>query len=338
MNMNNLFIAFAMILIIIISIFIFIKIIKCNKNLINNIESFEDYYENFDTLIATTNEITLPSPTVSPLLTILTETNKLDSIKQENKELQFKKDLLQVKLQELDNKFKEISDATEKKNLEKLKLQDELLVINQQKELNLNMMDTIRKSMNANTEKEIKLKELENKLNNEKKEIDYKTKYFEDVVLKPAPVLPPVTLKEEQIKPLMLILDSIVKIFTELNKKSDTIIDLSSDKKLINNVCTAYESIPEPSKDSFINDLTKIEPNNQELKNLPYLWCQCNDTNKQSPDCKKYLECNKNYEFNSKKAVLEGDDLTLYFKCLNDYKNFPPYITNNNQNTNENKN
>jgi hypothetical protein len=336
--MNNLFISFVIIIIIIISIFLFIKIIKCNRNLINNFENFEDYYEHFDTLIPTTNEITLPSPTVSPLLAILEETNKLDSIKQENKDLQFKKDLLQVKLQELDNKFKEISDATEKKNLEKLKLQDELLVINQQKELNLNMMDTIRKSMNANTEKEIKLKELEDKLNNEKKEIDDKTKYFEDVVLKPAPVLPPVTLKEEQIKPLMLILDSIVKIFTEINKKSDTIINLSSDKKLIKNVCTAYDSIPEPTKNSFMIDFTKIEPNNQELKNLPYLWCECNDTNKQSPECKKYLECHKNYEFNSKKAVLEGDDLTLYFKCLNDFKDFPPYITNNNENNKDNEN
>jgi len=315
--MNNLFFGFIIIVIIIISIFLFVKIIKCNINLIDNIENFEV----FDTLIAKTNEIELPSPTVSPLLNIANETNKLEQIKQENKELQFKKDLLQVKIQELNDKFKEISDATEKKNFEKMKLQDELLVINQQKELNLNMMDTIRKSMNANLEKENKLKEVENKIISEKKEVEDKSKYIQDVVSKS--ISDNKLNDDDKFNKLMLKLENIEKIFADLNKKNE-------EKKNIN-VCTMYDSIPIPNEDAFTNDLTKIEPNNQELKNLPYLWCQCNDANKNSLECKKYLQCHQNYEFNSKKAVLEGEDLTLYLKCINDFKNFPPYISINNK-------
>ena len=325
--MKFLFISFIIIITIIFIIF-FIKIINCDKKIINFIENFEDLSS---TLISTTNEILLPSPTVSPLIEIKTETDKLENIKKENKELQFKKDLLEVKLQELDNKYKNVLDETNKKTLEKSKLEEDLLNINQQKETNLKMMEVIRNSINENTEKEVKLTKMEKILLEQKKDIDDKTKYYEDIVLKPVPTLPPVTLKEEQINSLLSKLESLEKIFLEVNKKSDNILKLTDKNKSINNVCTANDTMPEPSEDSFSNNLNDIQPNTQEIKNLPYLWCGCNDANKNTPECKKYLDCHKNYEYNSKKASLEGDDLTLYFKCINDFKNFPAYITKNNK-------
>ena len=193
--MRFVFISFIIIITIIFIIF-FIKIINCDKKIINFIENFEDLSS---TLISTTNEILLPSPTVSPLIEIKTETDKLENIKKENKELQFKKDLLEVKLQELDNKYKNVLDETNKKTLEKSKLEEDLLNINQQKETNLKMMEVIRNSINENTEKEVKLTKMEKILLEQKKDIDDKTKYYEDIVLKPVPTLPPVTLKEEQI-------------------------------------------------------------------------------------------------------------------------------------------
>ena len=90
--MKFLFISFIIIITIIFIIF-FIKIINCDKKIINFIENFEDLS---GTLISTTNEILLPSPTVSPLIEIKTETDKLENIKKKIKNFNLKKIYLKL--------------------------------------------------------------------------------------------------------------------------------------------------------------------------------------------------------------------------------------------------
>lgn len=59
---------------------------------------------------------------------------------------------------------------------------------------------------------------------------------------------------------------------------------------------------------------------------LANTWCLCNDNNKKSEVCVNYLTCKKNYDDNKDKSNLSGNDLDIYFKCIDLYPNFPKYI------------
>jgi len=55
-------------------------------------------------------------------------------------------------------------------------------------------------------------------------------------------------------------------------------------------------------------------------------WCLCNDTNKKTEACVNYMTCKKNYDDNKDKSKLSGNELDVYFKCIDLYPNFPKYI------------
>lgn len=55
-------------------------------------------------------------------------------------------------------------------------------------------------------------------------------------------------------------------------------------------------------------------------------WCLCNDDNKKTEACVNYLTCKKNYDDNKDKSNLSGNDLDVYFKCIDLYPNFPKYL------------
>lgn len=117
---------------------------------------------------------------------------------------------------------------------------------------------------------------------------------------------------------------------TDVNIKTDKIIDLNNQNQNQNQICITKDRMPEPLEKSFTSDLKNI--NN--LSDIDYeqskLWCMCNKNNENTPDCIAYSKCKINYDIvkkgiNSGKSFTQLDkiDTDIYNECMNVYKNFP---------------
>ena len=263
---------------------------------------------NSQLLIPSTNElsknpqISIPTPSLYPILDIKSQTSLLTQLKEENNKIKSDNLEQQVKLEELNKQLIAIYNEIQKKEIEKLKLSEQISNLDNNKIVNNSIINLVIKAIDANLNKEKELNDLKNEIENKKEKL-------EKLLLEP---IAPVIIKEEQINPLMDKLKELEKKFTDM------------DNKIPNNICTLNNSMPEPQKEAFIFDLNQVQ-------NPSYLWCMCNDNNKNSSNCLDYMECNKNYLNNKDKTALINDDLTLYMKCLTKYPNFPHYLTDNNK-------
>ena len=88
--------------------------------------------------------------------------------------------------------------------------------------------------------------------------------------------------------------------------------------------------MPTPLQQSFTSDLTNINVLSDNDYEQSQLWCLCNDTNKNTPDCVAYSKCKINYDI-VKKGIDGGKNFTqldkintdVYNECINLYTNFP---------------
>jgi hypothetical protein len=115
------------------------------------------------------------------------------------------------------------------------------------------------------------------------------------------------------------------------NVKVDTIIDLNAAKKPVQSkICLTSDKMPTPLQQSFTSDLTNINVLSDNDYEQSQLWCLCNDTNKNTPDCVAYSKCKINYDI-VKKGIDGGKSFTqldkintdVYNECINLYTNFP---------------
>lgn len=258
---------------------------------------------NTNLLIPSTNEINNNSVSLNPQLGIASQLSLMTNLKKDNDKIRANTKTNQDILQSLQTELYKINDELEKKKNEKNKVAAEL-----------NNMNITRYTNNANIT--MILKAMEDNLINadilkkKEEELIKKNDEIQKLLLLPKPTLPPVIIKEEQIKPINEKLDYLEKKIIEIYNKTP------------NNICNSHSSMPHPQKEAFLYDYNQVN-------NPSYSWCVCNDKNKHSDDCILYMECNKNYINNRNKESLIGDDLTLYMKCLSRYPNFPKYLTKN---------
>jgi len=248
--------------------------------------------------IPKTNAIIKPNPTISPVLYIASESSLLTKLKQENDNIKYETSEFEKKLEELQSKLIDIKDELQAKEEEKLKLSGEVADMDKLRYINNKIIKLIVNGMNANIDKE-------RYLANYEKDLQTKEEKIEQLLLIPTPTLPPVSIKDEQLKIITDKLAEIENYFKELKAK------------VPENNCS--KPIPEPTAESFIFDVN-------DLQNPTYMWCMCNDDNKKSPECLEYMSCQSNYQKNKDKTSLIDDDLTLYMKCINRFSNFPKYL------------
>jgi len=261
---------------------------------------------NSQNLIPSTNEINyLPLPSFNPVFAIASETNILNKLKEENNIIKESTKTKQDQLEIIQDQLLKIRNEIEKKEKEKLQLSQEIANMDNMRYISNTILSMIIKGIDATMVKEQELRNYENELQLKKEKV-------EKLLLQPIPTSSPVLIKEEQIEPIINKLYDLEKKFNDLNNK------------IPDNVCNLNTKMPEPQKEAFIFDINQV-------KNPSYLWCMCNDNNKNSTDCIDYMACNKNYISNKEKTSLIGDNLMLYMKCLSKYPNFPPYLTENNK-------
>jgi predicted nucleic acid-binding Zn-ribbon protein len=263
---------------------------------------------NSQILIPKTNElskdpqITIPVATLNPVSEISSQTSLLTQLKVKNENLKNDTEEELLKLDDVKKQLLDVQNELEDKKAEKLRLSEQISNIDNARIANNTIVELILKGIDANINKENELTDL-------KKEIDEKKEKIEKLLSEP---IAPVVIKEEQIEPLIQKLKDLEKKMGEISNK------------IPNNICTLNSNMPEPQKEAFINDLEQIQ-------NPSYLWCMCNEENKNSSNCLDYMECNQNYIKNKDKTALISDDLTIYMKCLSKYPNFPKYLTENNK-------
>ena len=248
--------------------------------------------------IPKSNEIIKPNPTISPVLYIATQSSLLTQLKDKNDEIKCENTAIEKKVGELQLKLTDLTSELRQKEEEKLRLSGEVADMDKLQFINNKIISLIVKGMNANIDKEQQLSKYE-------KDLDTKKEKLETLLLTPTPTLPPVEIKEQQLKIITDKLAEIEKTFTELNKK------------VPENPCS--KPMPEPSAEAFIFNV-------EEVQTPTHSWCMCNDDNKNSPDCIDYMSCQINYLKNKNSTSLIGDDLTLYTKCINRFSNFPKYL------------
>jgi len=244
------------------------------------------------------------SSNINPVIAIASETNLLSQLQKENNIIKNDTNLEKIKLEIIQDELLKIRKEIENKEQEKLQLSNEISKMDNMRYISNTILSMIIKGIDATMKKERELRNYENNLETKKEKL-------EKLLLQPTPTLPPVVIKEEQIKPIKDKLKELEIIINEVKNK------------IPNNICN-NSNMPEPKKEAFVFNL-------DELQNPSYLWCMCNDNNKNTSNCIDYMACNKNYLDNKDKSSLIGDDLTLYMKCLTKFYNFPRYLNKNNQ-------
>ncbi len=296
------FIIYIIILIILLGTFVYFHFKNTDINF--------DVYENFENssnmtsnLIPTTTEIKLPSTSISPVIQLAEELNKLKLLQKVNKEIDNKNSEIEYNINTNTNLIKGLNEDVDKKRDEKLKLESEISKMNFEKESHNNIAKSLITTIKTIEEKEEELKKKEIELKKEMKEL-------EELKLKPVPELPPVNINQKQIDLLLEKLILIENLFKEVKGKKEE-----------KDICQLYETIPQPKKDDFIND---------NKKDLTYLWCLCNDNMDKNVDCMEYKSCLSNYAKNKNNKTIEKEDLMLYFRCINKFPEFPKYLKDNN--------
>jgi len=234
----------------------------------SNIEQFQD----------------ITTVSINPIVALAKETTKLEAVKLENKEIMTLTERLKLVKNELERRIDELNRTIEEKNLNKLKVENEIEEINKQKINALSVFQVLKNKVDDTDIKQLELakkeKELEERENGIKKIGD---------------------IKDNQLN--LTIFKKLEEISNKLNKNNK---DFCNNTKIM-------PDIDFKTYDNIDDDMT----NN---------WCLCNDTNKKTEACVNYMTCKKNFDDNKDKSKLSGNDLDIYFKCIDLYPNFPKYI------------
>ena len=244
---------------------------------------------------------------ISPVIKIAEQVDKLKVLEKINNEIINKNNNLTSEINSKGNQLNSINDETRKKEEIKLKLEEEISKLNKNKDIHNNIASTLVKGITTIEEKEAILK-------NKEAEIQLEINKLQELKEKKIPENQPVKINQEQIDILFNKLILIEKLFKELKEEKNY-------EKKDKDICQLYSSIPSPVSQDFIN-------NNK--KDLPYLWCLCNDNLNKNVDCMEYKNCLNHYKTHKDKKTLKEDELNLYFRCINKFPEYPQFLTENN--------
>ena len=290
------------ILIIVIQLIIMVFIIFNNFTMITF-----DIYEKFENISKSSNINTSNCSGISPVIKMTEQVDKLKVLEKINNDIKNKNDILKSEINSKGNQLNTINEETKRKEEEKLKLENEISNLNKNKEIHNNIASSLVKGITTIEEKEANLKKKEAEIQLEINKLqELKNKKIPDE---------PVKINQEQIDLIFNKLLLIEKLFKELKEEKN------EDKK-DKDICQLYSSIPSPVSQDFIN-------NNK--KDLPYLWCLCNDNLNKNIDCMEYKNCLNNYSINKDKKTLKEDELNLYFRCINKFPEYPKFLSDNNE-------
>ena len=264
-----------------------------------------DIYEKFENLSNSSNSSNYTG--ISPVIKIAEQVDKLKVLEKINNDITNKNDNLKSEINSKGNQLNSINEETKKKEEIKLKLEAEISNLNKNKGIHDNIASTLVKGISTIEEKEkdLKKKEAELQLEINKLEELKKNKIPENQLVK---------INQEQIDLLLNKLILIEKLFKELKEEKN-------EEKKDKDICQLYSSLPSPVSQDFIN-------NNK--KDLPYLWCLCNDNLNKNVDCMEYKNCLNHYKTHKDKKTLKEDELNLYFRCINKFPEYPQFLTENN--------
>lgn len=266
-----------------------------------------DVYENFENASSSSNINTSNYVGISPVIKIAEQVDKLKVLEKINNEITNKNNNLISEINSKGNLLNSINDETRKKEEVKLKLEEEISKLNKNKDIHNNIASTLVKGITTIEEKEAILKKKE-------AEIQLEINKLQELKEKKIPENQPVKINQEQIDILFNKLILIEKLFKELKEEKNY-------EKKDKDICQLYSSIPSPVSQDFIN-------NNK--KDLPYLWCLCNDNLNKNIDCMEYKNCLNHYTINKDKKTIKEDELNLYFRCINKFPEYPKFLNENN--------
>jgi hypothetical protein len=266
-----------------------------------------DVYENFENASSSSNINTSNYVGISPVIKIAEQVDKLKVLEKINNEITNKNNNLISEINSKGNQLNSINEETRKKEEVKLKLEEEISKLNKNKDIHNNISSTLVKGITTIEEKEAILKKKE-------AEIQLKINKLQELKEKKIPENQSVKINQEQIDILFNKLILIEKLFKELKEEKN-------DEKKDKDICQLYSSIPSPVSQDFIN-------NNK--KDLPYLWCLCNDNLNKNIDCMEYKNCLNHYTINKDKKTIKEDELNLYFRCINKFPEYPKFLNENN--------
>jgi hypothetical protein len=266
-----------------------------------------DIYETFENSSSSSNINTSNYVGISPVIKIAEQVDKLKVLEKINNEIINKNNNLTSEINSKGNQLNSINEETRKKEEIKLKLEEEISNLNKNKDIHNNIASTIVKGITTIEDKEAILKKKE-------AEIQLEINKLQELKEKKIPETQSVKINQEQIDIILNKLILIEKIFKELKEEKN-------DEKKDNDICQLYSSMPSPVSQDFINN------NN---KDLPYLWCLCNDNLNKNVDCMEYKNCLSHYTTNKDKKTIKEDELNLYFRCINKFPEYPKFLNENN--------
>ena len=261
-------------------------------------------YEKFENVSSSSNINTSNYIGISPVVKIAEQVDKLKVLENINKDINNKNNNLTSQINTKGNQLININEETRRKEEVKLKLEDEISKLNKNKDIHNNIASTLVKGITTFQEKEESLKKKE-------AEIQLKINKLQELNDKKVETAP-VKINQEQLDILTNKLILIEKLFKELKEEK---------KEKEKDICQLYSSLPSPISQDFIN-------NNK--KDLPYLWCLCNDNLNKNVDCMEYKNCLNHYSINKDKKTLKEDELNLYFRCINKFPEYPKFLNENN--------
>jgi chromosome segregation ATPase len=258
-----------------------------------------DIYENFENSSNYTG--------ISPVIKIAEQVDKLKVLEKINNDYSNKNKSLISEINSKGNELNNINEETKKKEENKLKLEEEISQLNKNKDAHDNIASNLVKGLTTIEMKEAELKKKE-------AEIQLEINKLQELKNKQITENTSVKLNQEQLDLLLNKLILIEKIFKETK---DEIKNKDKDK----DICQLYSSMPTPTTQDFKN-------NNK--KDLPYLWCLCNDNINKNVDCMEYKNCLNNYTTNKDKKTIKEDELNVYLRCINKFQEYPKYLNENN--------
>jgi hypothetical protein len=227
---------------------------------------------------------------INPIVEIAKEHSRLQILKDENENMEKVTKNLEIIKNDLENKIRDLKFTIDQKKEEKIKIENDLNEIEKQKTDVMIAFKALKDRVDDTTKKENELLIKEETLNKKLSEI---------------PKLSEIKCNQD-----------IIDIQKKLEVIGKNINKINEDK--IDQFCVNTKQMPTP--------IFKTYTEKENDKDLSYKWCLCNDTNKNTENCVSYIKCKNNYDTNKDKSTVIGDDLDVYFKCIDKYNNFPKFL------------
>jgi hypothetical protein len=243
---------------------------------------------------------------ISPVIQIAEQTSKLEVLRKEYQEVEREKLKREDEIRNNVNELIKLNNEISERKKEKLELDKQIADINATREEVVMSANVIKQGLEAQKQMENKLDKKENEINTLIDDYEKKKEIDELITDKPTEIKP------EQIDMILDKLDAVKREMISYNS---------------NKVCKEFNKMPEVTDKSFMINTADIKIDSDNKDHQAYLWCMCDD-NKDKDECITYMDCNKNYNKNNGKAIIDDDDLTLYNKCISKYPSFPNYRDN----------